>query len=67
MPPCASTTWPGSAPSGRAAGQASPGRQEYGGKGLTLLQQLIWYEEYAARGLPGIDACFVGSRMPDPP
>src|SRR3981081_4542753 len=33
---------------------------EYGGKGLTLLQQLIWYEEYAARGFPGIDACFVG-------
>jgi alkylation response protein AidB-like acyl-CoA dehydrogenase len=33
---------------------------EYGGKGLTLLQQLIWYEEYAAQGFPGIDACFVG-------
>jgi len=33
---------------------------EYGGGGLTLLQQLIWYEEYAAQGLPGIDACFVG-------
>ncbi|MDT5018237.1 MAG: hypothetical protein QOD39_4397 [Mycobacterium sp.] len=33
---------------------------EYGGKGLTLLQQLIWYEEYATRGFPGIDACFVG-------
>ncbi|WP_138843017.1 acyl-CoA dehydrogenase family protein [Rhodococcus pyridinivorans] len=33
---------------------------EYGGRGLTLLQQLIWYEEYAAQGLPGIDANFVG-------
>lgn len=33
---------------------------EYGGGGLTLLQQLIWYEEYAAQGFPGIDACFVG-------
>ncbi|WP_330257321.1 acyl-CoA dehydrogenase family protein [Nocardia sp. NBC_00565] len=33
---------------------------EYGGRGLTLLQQLIWYEEYAARGFPGIDANFVG-------
>ncbi|GAA1970391.1 acyl-CoA dehydrogenase family protein [Nocardioides panacihumi] len=33
---------------------------EYGGGGLTLLQQLIWYEEYAAQGLPGIDASFVG-------
>lgn len=33
---------------------------EYGGGGLTLLQQLIWYEEYAAMGFPGIDANFVG-------
>lgn len=33
---------------------------EYGGRGLTLLQQLIWYEEYAAQGFPGIDANFVG-------
>jgi alkylation response protein AidB-like acyl-CoA dehydrogenase len=40
------------------AGIAWP--KEYGGGGLTLLQQLIWYEEYAARGFPGIDACFVG-------
>jgi alkylation response protein AidB-like acyl-CoA dehydrogenase len=34
--------------------------QEYGGRGLSLTQQLIWYEEYGALGLPGIDACFVG-------
>ncbi|MDX6433084.1 MAG: hypothetical protein QOE54_5450 [Streptosporangiaceae bacterium] len=34
--------------------------QEYGGRGLTLLQQLIWYEEYARAGLPSVDACFVG-------
>lgn len=34
--------------------------QEYGGRGLSLTQQLIWYEEYGAMGLPGIDACFVG-------
>ncbi|PPJ17205.1 acyl-CoA dehydrogenase family protein, partial [Nocardia nova] len=40
------------------AGIAWP--REYGGGGLTLLQQLIWYEEYAAAGLPGIDANFVG-------
>lgn len=33
---------------------------EYGGGGLSLTQQLIWYEEYAAQGLPGIDATFVG-------
>ena len=38
------------------AGIAWP--KEYGGKGLTLLQQLIWYEEYAARGFPGIDRMF---------
>ena len=47
------------------AGIAWP--QEYGGRGLTLLQQLIWYEEYAARGFPGMDACFVGSSTPDRP
>ncbi|MBX6390388.1 MAG: acyl-CoA dehydrogenase family protein, partial [Frankia sp.] len=34
--------------------------REYGGRGLSLLQQLIWFEEYARAGLPGIDACFVG-------
>ncbi|HVU71435.1 MAG TPA: acyl-CoA dehydrogenase family protein [Mycobacteriales bacterium] len=34
--------------------------QEYGGLGLPLVQQLIWYEEYARAGLPDIDACFVG-------
>ncbi|MDN5913933.1 MAG: acyl-CoA dehydrogenase family protein [Pseudonocardia sp.] len=33
---------------------------EYGGRGLTTLQQLIWYEEYARKGMPSIDACFVG-------
>ncbi|HEX3566133.1 MAG TPA: acyl-CoA dehydrogenase family protein [Acidimicrobiales bacterium] len=33
---------------------------EYAGRGASLTQQLIWYEEYGALGLPGIDACFVG-------
>lgn len=33
---------------------------EYGGRGLSLVEQLIWYEEYARAGLPAIDACFVG-------
>jgi alkylation response protein AidB-like acyl-CoA dehydrogenase len=33
---------------------------EYGGRGLSLTQQLIWYEEYAHLGLPGIDSTFVG-------
>ncbi len=33
---------------------------DYGGRGLSLAQQLIWYEEYARTGLPVIDSRFVG-------
>jgi alkylation response protein AidB-like acyl-CoA dehydrogenase len=33
---------------------------EYGGRGLSVTQQLIWHEEYAHLGLPGIDCAFVG-------
>ncbi len=33
---------------------------EYGGRGGTLIEQLIWYEEYGRAGLPSVDACFVG-------
>ena len=33
---------------------------EYGGRGASLIQALIWFEEYGRQGLPGIDACFVG-------
>jgi alkylation response protein AidB-like acyl-CoA dehydrogenase len=33
---------------------------QYGGRGGTLIEQLIWYEEYARAGLPSLDACFVG-------
>lgn len=33
---------------------------EYGGRGLSLLEQLIWHEEYGRAGLPGMDATFVG-------
>jgi alkylation response protein AidB-like acyl-CoA dehydrogenase len=40
------------------AGIAWP--EQYGGRSLSLTQQLIWYEEYAHLGLPGIDASFVG-------
>jgi alkylation response protein AidB-like acyl-CoA dehydrogenase len=40
------------------AGIAWPER--YGGRGLSTVQQLIWYEEYARAGLPSVDACFVG-------
>jgi alkylation response protein AidB-like acyl-CoA dehydrogenase len=33
---------------------------EYGGRGGSLIEQLIWYEEYGRAGLPSVDACFVG-------
>lgn len=52
------TAWQHTQWKGGWAGIAWP--TEYGGRGLTLLQQLIWYEEYAAQGFPGIDANFVG-------
>jgi alkylation response protein AidB-like acyl-CoA dehydrogenase len=40
------------------AGIAWP--EQYGGRGLPLNQQLIWYEEYARTGLRPIDTRFVG-------
>ena len=52
------TGWQRTQWEGGWAGIAWP--EQYGGRGLTLVQQLIWYEEYARAGLPGIDACFVG-------
>jgi alkylation response protein AidB-like acyl-CoA dehydrogenase len=52
------TCWQRTQWEGGWAGIAWP--EQYGGRGLTLVQQLIWYEEYARAGLPGIDACFVG-------
>ena len=33
---------------------------EYGGRGLSLVQQMIWYEEYALARGPLSGACFVG-------
>ncbi|WP_319453133.1 MULTISPECIES: acyl-CoA dehydrogenase family protein [unclassified Mycobacterium] len=33
---------------------------EYGGRGLPLTQQLIWFEEYAKTGGPAIGCAFVG-------
>jgi alkylation response protein AidB-like acyl-CoA dehydrogenase len=44
-----------------AAGWAGIGwPEQYGGRDLPLTQQLIWHEEYARTGLPGIDSRFVG-------
>jgi alkylation response protein AidB-like acyl-CoA dehydrogenase len=40
------------------AGIAWP--KQYGGRGLSLLEQLIWYEEYGRAGLPSLDSTFVG-------
>jgi len=40
------------------AGIAWP--REYGGRGANLMQQLIWYEEYARAGAPDISTLFVG-------
>jgi alkylation response protein AidB-like acyl-CoA dehydrogenase len=34
--------------------------REFGGRGLTLLEQLIWHEEYALAGAPYVGVCFVG-------
>jgi len=39
---------------------------EYGGLGLSLNEQLIWYEEYALAGAPQPRACFVGLRHAGP-
>jgi alkylation response protein AidB-like acyl-CoA dehydrogenase len=33
---------------------------EYGGRNLALMQQLIWYEEFAAAGAPPVGVNFVG-------
>ena len=40
------------------AGIAWP--REYGGRGASLMEQLIWYEEYARAGAPDISTLFVG-------
>jgi alkylation response protein AidB-like acyl-CoA dehydrogenase len=39
---------------------------EYGGLGLSLTEQLAWYEEYALAGAPAPRACFVGLRHAGP-
>jgi alkylation response protein AidB-like acyl-CoA dehydrogenase len=34
--------------------------KEYGGRGLTQHEQIIWYEEYARAGAPDLNGLFVG-------
>ena len=34
--------------------------REYGGRGLSLAQQMIWYEETARRGISHVNSLFVG-------
>jgi alkylation response protein AidB-like acyl-CoA dehydrogenase len=34
--------------------------REYGGRGATLMEQVIWFEEYARAGAPEISTLFVG-------
>src|SRR5207237_7934657 len=40
------------------AGIAWP--KEYGGRGASLMEQLVWYEEYARAGAPDVSTLFVG-------
>ena len=59
----ATTTSRGSARCTTPAGPASHWPKEYGGRGASLMEQLIWYEEYARAGAPEpLDAV----RRPEP-
>ena len=49
--------WQGRQHEGGWAGLAWPA--EFGGRGASLLEQLIWYEEYARAGAPPAGAMFV--------
>jgi len=40
--------------------------REFGGRGATLMEQLIWYEEYAAVGAPDVNTGFVGLKHAGP-
>lgn len=52
------TAWQRRQFEGGWAGIAWP--REYGGRGLSPVEQLIWYEEYARASGPYIRCCFVG-------
>jgi alkylation response protein AidB-like acyl-CoA dehydrogenase len=40
--------------------------REFGGRGATLMEQLVWYEEYAAVGAPDVTTGFVGLKHAGP-
>jgi alkylation response protein AidB-like acyl-CoA dehydrogenase len=40
--------------------------REFGGRGATLMEQLVWYEEYARVGAPDITTGFVGLKHAGP-
>ena len=40
--------------------------KEYGGRGATLMEQLVWYEEYARVGAPDVNTGFVGLKHAGP-
>src|SRR5262249_35446343 len=40
--------------------------REFGGRGATLMEQLIWYEEYARAGAPDVTTGFVGLKHAGP-
>ena len=50
---CSRNATPGNARSARPAGPACRFPEQYGGREATLLQQVIFYEEYARAGGPG--------------
>jgi alkylation response protein AidB-like acyl-CoA dehydrogenase len=52
------TAWQRTQYEGGWAGIAWP--KEYGGRGLSVVEQLIWFEEYARAHAPYIRCCFVG-------
>jgi alkylation response protein AidB-like acyl-CoA dehydrogenase len=52
------TAWQRTQYDGGWAGISWP--REYGGRGLSLLEQLIWYEEYGRAALSSLDSTFVG-------
>jgi len=39
---------------------------EYGGRGLTLVEQMLWFEQYAAVGAPPPGVCFVANNHGGP-